>query len=85
MNWIIRHDTIPYDKLYLCAFKSGRVVSLIRRTEPTQKQTRLMKKTKKQNRDAQKKRCSHKVRRVSPKAEWWQIFVKEILFRARKR
>jgi len=46
-----------------------------------------MKKAKNKNRDAQKKRSSHKVREVSPmrpqESLWWERFVKEVGFEPR--
>ena len=63
----IRYDTIQYDAVYLRAPKSRRIASLICRTEPNKK-SRPNEETKNENRHAQKKRSSHKVRGVSPEA-----------------
>ena len=55
------------------------VTNLICRTEPQQK--RLMKKIKNKNRDAQKKRNSHKAVESVLRAEgslWWERFVKKV-------
>ena len=50
--------------LYVRAPKSWRIASLICRTEPKKSNEE----TKNKNRDAQKKRSSHKVRGVGPEA-----------------
>jgi len=59
------YDTIRYDTVYLRAPKSCQ--SQLNLPHGTKQKT-VMKKTKTSNRDAQKKRSSHKVRGVSPEA-----------------
>ena len=68
-----------FNDVDLRAPKSLHIANLICRTEPQQK--RLMKKTKTKNRDAQKKRTSHKAVESVLRPEgslWWERFVKKV-------
>ena len=73
------------DVRFTCAQKLT-IANLICRTEPQQK--RLMKKTKNKNRDAQKKRTSHKAVESVLRPEgrlWWERFVKKVKLTLQKR